>query len=115
MTPELVVSNVRKVHQYVQSTVRKVKESNKLKEEASTNSPQGTVSKKAQTSIELLLKGMTNLMINLEKVNPEFKYNVVFKTLLTTEVENLHAVSHFKNETFSRFSTLQYSLFQAPR
>ena len=54
-------------------------------------------------------------MINLEKVNPEFKYNVVFKTLLTTEVENLHAVSHFKNETFSRFSTLQYSLFQAPR
>lgn len=73
MTPKLVVSKVRKVHQYVQSTERKVKESNKLKEEASTNSPQGTVSKKTQTSIELLLKGMTNLMINLEKVNPEFK------------------------------------------
>ena len=107
MTPELVVSNVRKVHQYVQSTVRKVKESNQLKEDASTNGPQGTVSKKTQTSIELLLKGMTNLMINLEKVNPEFKYNVVFKTLLTTEVENLHAVSHFKNETFS---TLQYAM-----
>ena len=107
MTPELVVSNVRKVHQYVQSTARKVKESNQLKEDASTNGPQGIVSKKTQTSIELLLKGMTNLMINLEKVNPEFKYNVVFKTLLTTEVENLHAVSHFKNETFS---TLQYAM-----
>ena len=107
MTPELVVSNVRKVHQYFQSTVRKVKESNQLKEDASTNGPQGTVSKKTQISIELLLKGMTNLMINLEKVNPEFKYNVVFKTLLTTEVENLHAVSHFKIETFS---TLQYAM-----
>ena len=107
MTPELVVSNVRKVQQYFQSTVRKVKESNQLKEDASTNGPQGTVSKKTQISIELLLKGMTNLMINLEKVNPEFKYNVVFKTLLTTEVENLHAVSHFKNETFS---TLQYAM-----
>ena len=31
MTPELVVLNVPKVHQYVQSTVRKVKESNQLK------------------------------------------------------------------------------------
>ncbi|CAH3019516.1 unnamed protein product [Porites evermanni] len=67
MTPELVVSNVRKVHQYVQSTLRKVKESDQLKEDASTNGPQGTVSKKTHTSIELLLKGMTNLMINLEK------------------------------------------------
>ena len=64
----------------------KVKVSNQLKEDVSTNGPQGTVSKKMQTSIELLLKGITNLMINLEKVDPEFKYNVVFKTLLTTEV-----------------------------
>ena len=47
--------------------MRNVKESNQLKEDASTNGPQGTVSKKTQTSIELLLKGMTNLMINLEK------------------------------------------------
>ena len=50
---------------------------------------------------------MTNLMINLKKINPEFKYKVVFKALLTTQVENLHAVSHFKNETFS---TLQYAM-----
>ena len=43
---------------------------------------------------------MTNPMINLEKINPEFKYNVVFKTLLTNQVENLHAVSHFKNKAW---------------
>ncbi|CAH3172391.1 unnamed protein product, partial [Porites lobata] len=60
MTPELVVSNVRKVHHTFNRQCAKSR-----------------------------------------------KYNVVFKTLLTTEVENLHAVSHFKNETFN---TLQYAM-----
>ena len=56
MTPELVVSNVGKVHQYVQSTARKVKESNQLKEDASTNGPQGIVSKKRRPQLSFCLK-----------------------------------------------------------
>lgn len=48
ITPENVVSNVKQVHQYIQSTINKVKESKQLKKEASTNGPEGTVSVKTQ-------------------------------------------------------------------
>ena len=106
MTPELVVSNVRKVHHYVQSTVRK--ESNQLKEDASTNGPQGTVSIKTQTSIELLLKGMTNLMINLEKNKSRIQVQRGFQNIVNhSSRKSACSVSHFKNETFS---SLQYAM-----
>ena len=38
--------------------------------------------------------------------NPNYKDTIDWKTLLTTIVENLHAVSHFRDETFD---TLQYA------
>ena len=34
-------------------------------------------------------------------VNPQFVDDLLLETLLTTEVENLHAVSHLKHETFT--------------
>ena len=65
-----------------------------------TNGPEGTVSKKTQDSLTvrgaLLRKGMNRLIVDL----------VELLTLLTTQVENLHAVSNFKHETFS---ALNYS------
>ncbi|KXJ09859.1 hypothetical protein AC249_AIPGENE20523 [Exaiptasia diaphana] len=106
ITPENVVSNVKQVHQYIQSTINKVKESKQLKKEASTNGPEGTVSVKTQVSIELLSKGIHRLLTKITDVNKNFKEKIEWKTLLTTHVEHLHAVSHFKHETFS---TLQYA------
>ena len=44
---------------------------------------------------------MNRLIENISSINPSFVDLVELLTLLTTQVENLHAVSHFKHETFS--------------
>ena len=88
------------VDEYIKATVMNVKERNNLKEDSTTHGPQGTVSQKTQISIELLLNGVKSLMSNVTTVNPNYKDSIDWKTLLTTIVENLHAVSHFKHETF---------------
>ena len=49
---------------------------------------------------------MNRLIENISSINPSFVDLVELLTLLTTQVENLHAVSHFKHETFS---ALNYS------
>ena len=94
------------VDEYIKATVMNVKERNNLKEDSTTNGPQGTVSQKTQISIELLLNGVKSLMSKVTTVNPNYKDTIDWKTLLTTIVENLHAVSHFKHETFD---ALQYA------
>lgn len=65
-----------------------VKERNNLKEDSTTNGPQGTVSQKTQISIELLLNGVKSLTSNVTTVNPNYKDTIDWKTLLTTIVEN---------------------------
>ena len=72
-----------------------------MKEAAATNGPEGTVSKKTQVSLELLKQGMARLQNNLKSINKDYIGDADLRTLLTTTVENLHAVSHFKNETFT--------------
>ncbi|KAL9958419.1 hypothetical protein ACROYT_G035429 [Oculina patagonica] len=62
ITPEQVSQNLNTVHEYIKTTVRNVKETNNLKDDSATNGPQGTVSQKTQTSIELLLNGVKGLM-----------------------------------------------------
>ena len=59
-----------------------------------------------QDSLAPLRKGMNRLIENISSINPSFVDLVELLTLLTTQVENLHAVSHFKHETFS---ALNYS------
>ena len=48
---------------------------------------------------------MARLQNNLKSINEDYLGDVDLRTLLTTIVEDLHAVSHFKNETFT---ALQY-------
>ena len=98
---------MKKINTYLRSTVSKVKEDNDLKETAATNGPQGTVSQKTQQSVQLLLRGINRLLENINMINPEFVEHIDWSTLLTTIVENLHVVSHFKHETFS---LLQYAM-----
>lgn len=76
ITPEEVSQNVEKVNDYIKSTVRNVKETNHLKEGSATNGPQGTVSKKTQDSVELLLNGVNNLIRNITNVSPEYKLKI---------------------------------------
>ena len=96
--------NVDKVCSEVQRTVACVKERFNLSRE--TNGPEGTVSKKTQDSLILLRKRMNRLIENISSINRSFVDLVELLTLLTTQVENPHAVSHFKHETFS---ALNYS------
>ena len=49
---------------------------------------------------------MARLQNNLKSINENHLGYVDIHSLLTTIVENLHAVSHFKNETFT---VLQYA------
>ena len=65
-----------------------------------TNGPQGTISSKTQKSMKLLFEGVRELDINVKEMSFNH-YNVKAVSLLTTVVENLHAVSHLKHQTFS--------------
>ena len=49
---------------------------------------------------------MARLQNNLKSIIEDYLGDVDLRMLLTTIVENLHAVSHFKNETFT---ALQYA------
>ena len=106
ITPEQVIQNLNRIDEYIKAMAMNVKETNNLKEDSTTNGPQGTVSQKTQTSIELLLNGVKSLMSTVTNVNPKYKDTNDWKTLLTTIVDNVHEVSHFKHETFD---TLQYA------
>ena len=76
-------------------------EDNNLKEAATIDGPQSTVSRKTQQSVQLLLRGINRLLENIDTVNLEFAKHIDWSTFFTYVVENLHAVSHFKHETFS--------------
>ena len=104
LTLRVAKENVEKVCSEVQRTVASVKE--RFNFSRGTNGPEGTVSKKIQDSLILLRKGMNRLIENISSINPSFVDLVELLTLLTTQVENLHAVSHFKHEAVS---ALNYS------
>ena len=59
---------------------------------------QGTISHKTQQSLGILIKGLPRLVDNLLSISLTYADNVNLETLLTTMVENAHAVSHFKHE-----------------
>ena len=60
-----------------------------------------TKNSKTQESLVLLERGMEQLRDNVQNVNEDYLDDIDLRTLLTTQVENLHVVSHFKNETFT--------------
>ena len=91
----------------ITKTVSEGKQRYHMKETTATiNGPEGTVSKKTQVSLNLLEQGMRRLHDSITTITKDFLDDVELCTLLTTVVENLHAVSHFKHETFT---VLQYS------
>ena len=65
------------------------------------------MSHKTLSSSNVLTKGLTRMVDNIPSIDPSYADIVNLETLLTTLVENIHAVSHFKHETFS---LLQYAM-----
>ena len=71
-----MVQKVNEINIYLKATVSKVKEDNNMKETATTNGPQGTVSQKTQQSVQLLLRGVNRLLENINTINPEFAKHI---------------------------------------
>ena len=86
--------HIKDVEQYMRDTVTEVKQRYNLKESSATNGPEGTISHQTQTSLALLNEGINKLSENINEINPDFVENTSLQLLLTTQVENLHAVSH---------------------
>ncbi|CAB4009032.1 Hypothetical predicted protein, partial [Paramuricea clavata] len=82
---------VKEVERYMRDTVTKVKQRYNLKESSTTNGPEGTISHQTQTSSALLNEGICRLSKNIEGINSHFVDNISLQSLLTTQVENLHA------------------------
>ena len=99
-------TNVSNICSYFKNTVTDVKETKRIA--GVTNGPEGTISAKTNVSLlEQLHSGMESL-VEVFRMHADYDMeNLYLSTLLTTMVENLHAVSHFKNNTFS---VLQYSM-----
>ena len=98
------IDKLEKVDQFVQEHVTEAKAMQDISASYATNGPQGTISAKTQLSVTMLLEGLQHIRDNLQSMQCDIALDM--ETLLTTGVENLHAVSHFRNETFS---VLQYA------
>lgn len=94
---------VKDVSTYVTSTVSAVQEI--LNSDKMTNGPEGTVASKTVKSIELVEKGLQRLNMNVNEFCPD--YEIMPEVCLTLQVENFHAVSHFKHPTCT---VLEYAI-----
>ena len=86
---------VKGVSAYFKSAVDEVKST--INSNRVTSGPEGTISTKTATSLELVEKGLEKLDANFTEVNPDFKIKP--EVCLTVQVENLHAVSRLKHPT----------------
>ncbi|KAJ7365457.1 hypothetical protein OS493_005565 [Desmophyllum pertusum] len=86
---------VKGVSSYFKSTIDEVKSTRNSN--SVTNGPQGTIASKTATSLVLVEKGLERLDTNFSELSPDFKIKP--EVCLTVQVENLHAVSHFKHPT----------------
>ena len=93
---------VQGVSSYFKSMVDEVKTT--LKSNRVTNGPEGTIAAKTATSLDLVEKGLQRLDANFSETNPDYKIKP--EVCLTVQVENLHAVTHFKHP---RCTVLEYA------
>ena len=86
---------VKAVSSYCNGTVENVKSRNGIT--STTNGPQGTIAAKTVVSLSLLENGLERLDKNIDVLSPTF--SIKPEVCLTIQVENVHAVSHFKHPT----------------
>ena len=75
--------------------MEKVKSSNGVT--STTNGPQGTIAAKTAAPLSLLENDLERLDKNIDILSPRF--SIKSEVCLTTQVEDVHAVSHFKHPT----------------
>lgn len=66
--------------------------------------PRGTISNQAKRSDNMILNGLTDLLALVKEFNPSFALDLY--SCPTVQVENLHAVGHFK---YQFLTLLQYA------
>ena len=96
------IAMVDEVLEYVKYCSRKARELQSLAKET-TNGPEGTLSSKSLKSLELMAQLLSKVANNIKDLSsyPGFEVNLNLESLLTLNVENQHAVTHFKKETFT--------------
>ncbi|CAH3113598.1 unnamed protein product, partial [Porites lobata] len=74
-----------------------------------TDGREGTLSNKCLKSLELTAQSLRKVENNIKDLSsyPGFEVNLNLKSLLTLNVENQHAVTHFKKETFTLYEYAQ--------
>ena len=99
------IEMVKNVLQYVEASSQKAKRLQSLKESSANDGPEGTVSNKCLKSLELLKKSLSSIKTTIEEFSSFPGFNITFnmEALLTLHVENQHAVTHFKRDTFTLY------------
>ena len=85
------IANIEIVEVFLHNSVAQVKDV--LGITCVTNGPQGTVASKTVASVKRLESELTYMETIIGN------YNLNMSVCLTTKVESLHAVSHFKDDT----------------
>lgn len=102
------IGMVDEVLEYVKTCSQKARQLQSLRRET-TDGPEGTLSNKCLKSLELMAQSLRKLENNMKDLSsfPGFELNLNLESLLTMNVENQHAVTHFKKETFTLYEYAQ--------
>ncbi len=96
------VENIRKIKEYLEQTVKNAQDICQITKSA--GGPEGTISSQTVSSVIMLHSQMQALCELLQSVNPNFEPDL--HTGLTMDLENFHALSHFKDQfpTISQYA-----------
>ena len=74
-----------------------------------TDGPEGTLSNNCLKSLELMAQSLRKVENNIKALSsyPGFEVNLNLESLLTLNVENQDAVTHFKKETVTLYEYAQ--------
>ena len=86
-------ANLKSVADYIKCTVDEVKE---ITQKNTTNGPEGTVSSKTASSVQMVADGVQKLNNNIQLLNRDF--SVDLESCMTGQVESLHSTHHHKHE-----------------
>ena len=102
------IAMVDEVLKYVKYCSWKARELQSLAKET-TDVPEGTLSSKCLKTLELMAQSLHKVEKHIKDLStyPSFKVNLNLESLLTLNVENQHAVTHFKKETFTLYEYAQ--------
>ena len=86
-------ANLKSVADYIKSSVDEVKE---VSGKNTTNGPDGTVSSKTASSVQMVSDGVHKLNNNIQLVNGDLSIDL--ECCMTGQVESLHSTHHHKHE-----------------